>query len=67
MAETANNANYDDVKIEGLATSAASMVIKDIKSPMPQYVRIKYTGAGAVADLSSTGTKAELWFKLRKR
>lgn len=66
MADTKNNANYDDVKITGLSTSA-SMVIKDIKSSMPQYVRIKYTGAGAIADLSSTGTKAELWFKLRKR
>ena len=66
MADTLNNANYDDVKVTSLSTSD-SMAIKDIKSPQPQYVRIKYTGSGAVTDLSLTGTKAELWFKLRKR
>jgi len=66
MAETLNNANYDDVKVASLSTSD-SMAIKDIKSPLPQYVRIKYSGSGAVTDLSLTGTKAELWFKLRKR
>jgi len=65
MATTANNGNYDDVKVTELSTSA-SMTIKDIKSPMPQYVRIKYTGAGT-CDLGSDKVKAELWFKLRKR
>ena len=66
MAVTLNNVNYDDVKVTTLSTSA-SMAIKDIKSPLPQYVRIKYSGSGAVTDLSLTGTKAEIWFKLRKR
>ena len=31
MATTANNGNYDDVKVDGLSTSA-SMTIKDIKT-----------------------------------
>ena len=65
MAITANNKNYDIVKVASLSTSA-SVTIKDIKSDQPQYVRIKYTGAGS-CDLGSDKVKAELWFKLRKR
>ena len=65
MAITANNKNYDIVKVASLSTSA-SVTIKDIKSDQPQFVRIKYTGAGT-CDLGSDKVKAELWFKLRKR
>jgi hypothetical protein len=65
MAVTLNNKNYDTVKIQNLSDEA-SMTIKDIKSEQPQFVRIKYTGAGT-CDLGSDKVKAELWFKLRKR
>ena len=66
MAVTSNNKNYDTVKIANLSTSAASVTVKDIKSDQPQYVRIKYTGAGS-CDLGSDKVKAELWFQIRKR
>jgi len=66
MAVTVNNNNYDVVKISNLSIGAVEMKIKDIKSPQPQYVRIKYTGAGT-CDLGSDKVRAQLWFKLRKR
>ena len=65
MAVTANNKNYDTVKVANLSTSA-SVTTKDVKSRQPQYVRIKYTGAGS-CDLGSDKVKAELWFQIRKR
>ena len=66
MAVTSNNKNYDTVKIANLSTGADSVAVKDIKSDQPQYVRIKYTGAGT-CDLGSDKVKAELWFQIRKR
>ena len=60
----ANNSNYDDVKITGV--TASTVEVKDIKSSMPQYVRIKWTGAGT-CNLSDSTCKAEIWYKLRKR
>ncbi|QDP61679.1 MAG: hypothetical protein Unbinned8261contig1001_52 [Prokaryotic dsDNA virus sp.] len=60
----ANNSNYD--KVEVTSVTASTMEIKDIKSAMPQYIRIKWTGAGT-CDLGDDKCKAELWFKLRKR
>ena len=66
MAVTANNKNYDTIKIANLNTGSASVTVKDIKSDQPQFVRVKYTGAGS-CDLGSDKVKTELWFRLRKR
>ena len=66
MAVTSNNKNYDTVKIANLTTGSASVTVKDIKSDQPQFVRVKYTGAGS-CDLGSDKVRAELWFQIRKR
>ena len=66
MAVTANNKNYDTVKIANLSTGTASVTIKDIKSRQPHYVRIKYTRPGT-CDLGSDKVITELWFQIRIR
>ncbi len=59
-----SNSNYTDIKLSNL--SANETRVKNVTSPLLQYIRIKVTGNG-LATLGNNGTKIKLYFKKRKK